>query len=513
MAPSSHSTPPDPPQDDEERDQAAQAAAFGEALQQFEQATEQPTEHATTPVARKRGGRGPLRLGSKVSGRVVSIADDVMLVDVGGRSEAVADAREFRDEAGASTVNVGDTIELHVVEAGEPLTLAKTAPKGKGKGKGKPSLEALRQARAAGLPVRGKVTAKNTGGLAVDVDGVRAFCPLSQVDLQRVEDVTPFVGRVLEFLVTEVDESRHRVVLSRRGVLAREQAEQAKAKLAEISVGQELEGKVTRLETFGAFVDLGGVEGLVHVSELSHSRIAHARDVVAVGDAVKVKVLRVEGADERRPRVSLSVRATTPDPWSEAAGKFAAGMRVSGVVVRLADFGAFVNLAPGVDGLVHVSQVSDKRIAHVRDVLSPGQAVEVVVLAVEPERKRISLSIKDTLERPIEPSRMTREPAGEGDRPRRATAAPEGDRPRRASGATEGDRPRRPSGPRRPDRGPERSRDRRPERAERGGGRERERAPEQAATARPRTEPEPLTAMQLAFRKAREEQQRREQGK
>lgn len=504
MAPSSDSKQPDPPQDDEERDQAAQAEAFGEALEQFEQSkvkASPPIDPSVPARARKPARQGPLRLGARVSGRVVSVADDVLLLDVGGRSEAVADAREFRDESGASTVNVGDTLELHVVEAGEPLTLAKTAPKGKGKGKGRPSLEPLRQARAAGLPVRGKVTATNSGGLAVDVDGVRSFCPLSQVDLQRVEDVAPFVGRVLEFLVTEVDESRHRVILSRRGVLAREQAEQAKAKLAQLAVGQELEGRVTRLEPFGAFVDLGGIEGLVHVSELSHSRIAHARDVVAVGDTVKVRVLKVEGADERRPRVSLSLRATTPDPWADAAGKFSAGMRVSGVVVRLADFGAFVNLAPGVDGLVHVSQVSDQRIAHVRDVLSPGQSVDVVVLAVEPERKRISLSIKDTIERPIEPSRVTREPRDGGDRPRRP------------SGQAEGDRPRRPSGPRRSDRGAERPRDRRPERgAERGSDRARERTFEQPA-ARPRTEPEPLTPMQLAFRKAREEQQRREQGK
>jgi small subunit ribosomal protein S1 len=485
MAPSSDSKHPDPPQDDEERDQAAQAATFGEALEQFEKSEEK----TPPPTAPKAAGRGPLRLGARVRGRVVSVAEDVLLLDVGGRSEAVADAREFRDESGACTVNVGDTLELHVVDAGEPLTLAKTAPKGKRRGKGRPSLEAVRQARAAGLPVRGKVTATNSGGLAVDVDGVRSFCPLSQVDLQRVEDVTPLVGRVLEFLVTEVDESRHRVIVSRRAVLAREQAEQAKAKLAELAVGQELEGRVTRLETFGAFVDLGGIEGLVHVSELSHSRVGHARDVVAVGDTVKVRVLKVEGADERRPRVSLSLRATTPDPWADAAGKFSAGMRVSGVVVRLADFGAFVNLAPGVDGLVHVSQVSDKRIAHVRDVLSPGQSVEVVVLAVEPERKRISLSIKDTLERPIEPSHVTREPRGEGERPRRA------------------------SGPRRPDRGADRSRDRRPERGtERGSERTRERTFEQPA-AKPRSESEPLTPMQLAFRKAREEQQRREQGK
>jgi predicted RNA-binding protein with RPS1 domain len=214
-----------------------------------------------------------------------------------------------------------------------------------------------------------------------------------------------------------------------------------------------------------------------------------------VGDKVRVRVLKLEGVDERRPRVSLSIRATTADPWAEATAKFTVGMRLPGVVVRLADFGAFVNLAPGVDGLVHVSQVSDRRIQHVRDVLSPGQAVEVVVLAVEPERKRVSLSIKDTLERPIEPSQMTREPRGEGER--------------RPSGRVPSDRGpsgRGPSDRKRPERNRERRTERAPERT-------RERASEQAPPPKPRTENEPLTPMQLAFRRAREEKQRREQGK
>lgn len=474
----------DPPQDDEDRDQKAAAAAFGEALEEFEKSAGQTKAPAS---ARKPKGSGPPRLGARVRGKVVSIAADVMLLDIGARSEAVADAREFRDAEGASTVNVGDSLELHVVEATEPLVLARTARNKKGK----PSLEALRQARAAGLPVRGKVTATNKGGWTVDVDGVRAFCPLSQVDLQRVEDVTPFVGRVLEFLVTEVEESRARVIVSRRAHLARQLAEVVREKLAKLAPGQELEGAVTRLEPFGAFVDLGGLEGMVHISELSHSRIAHARDAVAVGDRVRVRVLKVDAADERRPRVSLSLRATTPDPWAETAAKFAVGARVPGVVVRLADFGAFVNLAPGVDGLVHVSQASDRRIQHVREVLSPGQAIEVFVLAVDPERKRISLSIRDALEHPIERSQMTRD-----------AGAPADDRPKRESGSRRDSAPRRESG------------------MKRGAGPRRERAPQQEEAPRQEIAPkpssarpadEPLTAMQLAFRKAREAQQRREQ--
>lgn len=497
---------PTPPPEDEEREQEA-AATFGEALEAFEK---DATPAAPSRGPRKRKAPGPHRLGARVKGKVVSIAADVMLVDVGARSEAVADAREFRDEEGKSTVNVGDEVELHVVEAGEPLTLARAA-RSKGKGKGHVSLEALRQARAAGLPVRGKVTGTNKGGWTVDVDGVRAFCPLSQVDLQRVEDVTPWVGRMLEFLVTEVDESRARVVLSRRAHLARQQADQARERLAQLAPGQELEGKVTRLEPFGAFIDLGGIEGLVHVSEISHGRVGHARDVVAVGDQVRVQVLKVEAGDERRPRVSLSIRATTPDPWETAVASFSVGARVPGVVVRLADFGAFVNLAPGVDGLVHVSQASDRRITHVREVLSPGQAVEVIVLAVEPERKRISLSIRDAAEGAVAPSQVTRDERGEEHSPVRREGRGEGRREGRGAGA--GRSGARPSGggggdrrgPRRDERGAG------PRESRREGRRESE--PETRITSsssRP-GEPEALTPMQLAFKKAREEQLRREQ--
>ena len=224
------------------------------------------------------------------------------------------------------------------------------------------SLDAVKQSRAAEVPVRGKVTAVNTGGLAVDVDGVRAFCPLSQIDAAYVEDPAPFVGRVLEFLVTEVDESRQRVIVSRKRLLQREQAERAQARLATLAVGQELEGTVARLEPFGAFVDLGGFDGLIHISELSHARLSHPRDAVAQGDRVKVKVLKLEPGKDGRPRVALSLKAATADPWATAAQAFKPGARVSGVVVRLADFGAFINLAPGVDGLVHVSQISTRRI-------------------------------------------------------------------------------------------------------------------------------------------------------
>ena len=219
-------------------------------------------------------------------------------------------------------------------------------------------------------------------------------------------------------------------------------------------------------------MDLGGIDGLIHVSELSHARIAHPREMVSQGDRVKVRVLKVEPGKDGRPRVALSLRAATPDPWTTSVQAFTPGQRVSGVVVRLADFGAFVNLAPGIDGLVHVSQVTNRRIEHVREVLSPGQAVEAVVLAVEPERKRIALSMREASEDPVPKSTMQRR-----------------DPPRRES---------RPG----------------------GGGGARGRGRDEARSREPDPEPMPPrpvpvddspTPMQIALRKAREEAERRAQ--
>lgn len=420
-------TPPDPPvkpeDDEDDPSAAAQAAEFAAMLEEFDRQRAGP---AAGPARRRgrpaAGAEGGPRVGARVRARVVSISGDTVLFDIGGRSEAVGDARAFRNEDGTPTIEPGAELELFVVEAGESIVLSRTARSGGG-ARGKVSLEAVRQARAAELPVRGKVTAVNTGGLAVDIDGVRAFCPLSQIDTAFVEDPAPFVGRVFEFLVTEVDESRQRVVVSRKKLLQREQSARAQERLAALAPGQDLEGTIARLEPFGAFVDLGGIDGLIHVSELSHARIAHPRDVVAQGDKVKVRVLKVEPGKDGRPRVALSLRAATPDPWTTSVQQFTPGQRVSGVVVRLADFGAFVNLAPGIDGLVHVSQISTRRIAHAREVLTPGQAVEAVVLAVEPERKRISLSMKDASEEAIPPSTMERSSRPES-RPARSGRPP-----------------------------------------------------------------------------------------
>jgi small subunit ribosomal protein S1 len=403
-----------PLESDSEDDNSSQD--FARALEDYERGSGAGHESIPAGVARD------LAVGDKVQGRVVSIGDTHALVDHGGRSEAVADLSPFRNEDGTLRIAVGETLELFVVEAGDQITLAPVARSEKGG-----ELRALREAQAAGMPVSGRVTGVNAGGLAVELGRVRGFCPVSQIDTTFVTDPSVFVGRTLEFLVTKVEDARGGVVLSRRQQLQREQKEQARRALAALKPGDLLEGKVARLEPFGAFVDLGGVDGLVHVSEIGHERVGHPRERLTEGQPVKVKVLAVESGAAGKTRISLSIKATLPDPWTGIEERFKPGMRVTGVVSRLADFGAFVNLAPGVDGLVHVSEAAMGHVKHVKDVLAAGDSIEAIVLAVDPVKKRISLSLKQAMSgeppAPAAPPRArterTREPAS-AVRPERA---------------------------------------------------------------------------------------------
>lgn len=362
------------------------SAEFAEALAAHEQ--EQPAVSANKPEA---------KVGAKVRGKVVSIGDEHVLFDFGGRSEGAAEVRPWRNEDGTFKLAVGDELDLYVVETGDQVLLATSIRTKEKKAKAKPDLGALKEASKAGLPVSGRVTGVNTGGLTIDIGGVRGFCPISQIETGFVADAKAYVGKTLEFVVTKIEEGRGSVVLSRRSLLKRGDDAKAKELLATLKVGDELDAKVARLEAFGAFVDLGGIDGLVHVSEISLARIAHPKEALQEGQTVRVKVLRMETGKDGKQRIALSIRATGPDAWEGVATKFSEGQRVEGTVARLAEFGAFITLAPGLDGLVHVSEVSRTRIGHVKEVLALGQKVEAVVLGVDPEKKRISLSIKQTL--------------------------------------------------------------------------------------------------------------------
>jgi small subunit ribosomal protein S1 len=364
---------------------------FAKALEEYEKAE---------PAAAAPAAGVEVKVGQKVHVKVVSVGEDTLLCDFGGRSEAVADAKLFRNEDGTSKVAAGEELDLFVVEAGEHMVLGPSIkPERHG------ALARLREALRAGVPVSGKVHALNSGGLAVDLGGARGFCPMSQIELGFCKDASAYVGKTIEFLILEVKDGKGGVVLSRRQLLRREEEEKGKKLLEHLKPGDELEGTVARLENFGAFVDLGGLDGLVHVSEISHERIGHPKQVLHAGQKVRVKVLRIEPGKDGKPRVALSIRASTPDPWQGVEARYTPGMRVSGTVARLTDFGAFVALEPGIDGLVHVSHASLQRIGHVKEVLSPGQKIEAVVLSVDGARKRLALSIRDALAADLPPAR------------------------------------------------------------------------------------------------------------
>lgn len=391
------------------------SAEFAQALAAHEQ--EQPGAIASKPEA---------KVGAKVRGKVVSIGEEHVLFDFGGRSEGAAEARPWRNEDGTLKIAVGDELDLYVVETGDQVVLATSVRAKDKKAKAKPDMSALKEASKAGLPVSGRVTGVNTGGLTIDIGGVRGFCPISQIEAGFVADAKAYVGRTLEFVVTKIEEGRGSVVLSRRSLLKRGDDAKAKELLATLKVGDELDAKVARLEAFGAFVDLGGIDGLVHVSEISLARIGHPKEALTEGQTVRVKVLRMETGKDGKQRIALSIRATGPDPWQGVESQFSEGQRVEGTVARLAEFGAFITLAPGLDGLVHVSEVSRTRIGHVKEVLTLGQKVEAVVLGVDPDKKRISLSIKQTLppaEGEVERSSTPREPRRESRGGERAAPA------------------------------------------------------------------------------------------
>ena len=263
------------------------------------------------------------------------------------------------------------------------------------------------------------VTVKGTravkGGLSVEFEGVRGFIPASMLDTRFVRNTERFVGQEFEAKIKEVDAKENRFILSRREVVEAEAAAARAEVFGKLNVGDVVTGKVARITSFGAFIDLGGVDGLVHLTELSHERNVSPKSVVTVGEEIEVKVLDL---NEEEGRVSLSLKATTPGPWDGVEQKLAAGDVIEGTVKRLTDFGAFVEVLPGIDGLVHISQISHKRVENPKDVLSVGQEVTVKVLEVNPANERVSLSIKALEERPAQEEGQEKEEKRQS-RPRR----------------------------------------------------------------------------------------------
>jgi small subunit ribosomal protein S1 len=329
------------------------------------------------------------RVGDQIQGKVISIGKDAVFVDVGGKAEGVLDRSQVSDGEGALMVKVGDTIEARVVgDNGGTLELRVKLGRGPGLRDARAELE---QACELGIPVEGTVTEVVKGGVSVDVAGVRGFCPASQIDARFVEDLATYVGQRLQFRITRYEPRN--LVLSRRALVEAEKEKLANATRKKLEPGAVLRGKVVGFKPFGAFVDLGGIEGMLHVSELGYTRVDRPEDVLRLGQELDVAVLKIEPG-EKGERISLSLKALASDPWRDATSRLTEGSRLTGTVTRLQPFGAFVEIAPGVEGLVHVSELgAGRRINHPKEVVSVGQTVEVAVLAVDHDKRRLSLSM------------------------------------------------------------------------------------------------------------------------
>ena len=328
--------------------------------------------------------------GDRVSGVLVRLGEENCFIDFGGRSEGLIRTTELKGDDGELAFSVGEPLEAFVISATDNVVLSRFVS-----GEARQA-DTLYKAYKAGIPIEGKVMAVNKLGIGVDLEGMRAFCPVSQVDTQFTEDLEQYRDKKMTFKIIRFRDHGRSIVLSRRALLEAEQEKDAVGVREKIAEGMKFTGTVTRLENFGAFVDLGSrVEGLIHVSEMRHERVNHPQDVVKAGDEVTVKVIAVKNlGDRRKERISLSIKALEKDPWDEVRSQFTAGTVTMGKIEGIEEYGAFVELAPNVRGLIHVSELADRHVNHPRDVVSVGDEVKVAVLEVDNKRKRLRLSIR-----------------------------------------------------------------------------------------------------------------------
>ena len=333
-----------------------------------------------------------LGVGEKISAEIIAIGKDSVYVDTGTKIDGAVDRSELLDENGQLPFEVGDMIDLYVISAGESEIRLSRALTGAG------GLDMLEQAYRNAIPVEGRVLETCKGGFRVMVMQRRAFCPIGQIDLRYVENPEDYVGDTYPFRIVRFEENGRNIVLSRRKILEEEQREAQKEFFKTMTTGMELQGNVIKLMPYGAFVELApGVEGMVHVSELSWSRIEKPDDVVNVGDRIQVKIIEIkDGQQGDQKRIALSVKQLSGDPWDGVAEQFKPGIKIKGTVTRCANFGAFVEIAPGIEGLVHISEMSyTKRILKPEDIIRSGEVVNVLVKEVDLDNRRISLSLRE----------------------------------------------------------------------------------------------------------------------
>jgi small subunit ribosomal protein S1 len=325
-------------------------------------------------------GEAPLESDSRHTAKIIAVRKDDVFVELGGREQGILPLHLFTEPP-----VVGGTLKVVVQKLNKEDGLYELSLPGMAA-----HVEDWSDLREGTL-VDARVTAHNPGGLECTVNNIRGFIPFSQVALYRVETLDEFVGQTLTCVVTEANPDRRNLVLSRRAVLEREKAEAKQKTMEALAPGQVHEGLVRKLMDFGAFVDIGGVDGLLHISQLAWGRVKHPSEVLTEGQRIKV---RVEKIDPATGKISLAYRDLMESPWASAPMNFPQGSTVQGTVVKIMDFGAFVELQPGVEGLVHISELSHKRVFRVSDVVKEGDRIEVMVQSIDPEAKRISLSMK-----------------------------------------------------------------------------------------------------------------------
>ncbi len=333
--------------------------------------------------------------GSVVKGRIVAIENEMVLVDVGLKSEGRIPLKEFATAGKAAEIKAGDTVEVFVERMEDKNGDAMLSRE---KARREESWSALETAHKEGQRVTGVIFGRVKGGFTVDLSGAVAFLPGSQVDIRPVRDVGPLLGTPQPFQILKMDRRRGNIVVSRRAVLEESRAEARSELISGLSEGQTLEGVVKNITDYGAFVDLGGVDGLLHVTDIAWRRINHPSEVLSIGQSVKVKVVRFNPETQR---ISLGMKQLEPDPWEGVAAKYPVGTKFKGRVTNITDYGAFVELEPGIEGLVHVSEMSwTKKNVHPGKIVSTSQEIEVMILDVDSEKRRISLGLKQCLDNP-----------------------------------------------------------------------------------------------------------------
>jgi small subunit ribosomal protein S1 len=350
---------------------------FASLLQESEEHTEKVT----------------INIGDKVTGKVIHIGKEYVFISIAPKIEAAISASELSDARGNTKVHLGQKITSYVVSTQNGITLSNNVAQS---GLDLPMLE---EAWHKKVPVEGKIVGINKGGFDVQVSGHRAFCPIGQIHIKFVDDASKFMGQTLSFLIEKIEEGGRNIVLSRRSLLERHRREKAREIIKDLEVKKTYDAEITRVADFGAFADIGGLEGLIPRSEISYGHFDRVSDLVSSKDKVEVVVLGFDINDNEpeKSKLSLSLKKTKKDPYIQYWHKIKSGETLEGKVVRLESFGAFVELFPGIDGLIHISELSENRVAHPKEILNIGDPVTVRIVTVDEQEKRIALSLRETV--------------------------------------------------------------------------------------------------------------------